>query len=151
MEDKQSDRIDLLEKLIETCRDGQTGFREAAEHVHDPELRSFFNEQSLQRGEFAAALENEVIRMGKHDPDRSGSTSAALHRGWLNLKTALGCGEGAILSEVERGEDVAKDEYQKAIQANLPEPLGSLIRQQAESVFAAHERAKSLRDRRKAA
>lgn len=151
MEDKQQDRIDLLEKLIETCRDGQNGFRDAAEHIKDAEARAFFNEQSLVRGEFAAALENEVIRLGKHDPDRKGSASAALHRGWINLKSSLGGGDAAILSEVERGEDVAKDEYQKAIAANLPEPIGSLIRQQAASIMAAHERARALRDSRKAA
>jgi len=151
MEEKQQDRIDMIEKLIETCRDGQNGYRDAAEHTNDPELREFFNEQSLARGEFAAALENEVIRLGKHDPDRKGSASAALHRGWLNLKSALGAGDASILSEVERGEDIAKDEYEKAILAKLPEPLGSLIRQQAASVMAAHDRARSLRDRRKAA
>jgi uncharacterized protein (TIGR02284 family) len=147
----RDDQIDLLEKLIETCRDSQNGYRDAAEHVTDPEVRSFFNQQSLTRGEFAGTLENEVIRLGKRDPDRSGSASAALHRRWIDLKSALGGGEASILNEVERGEDIAKEQYEKALQANFAEPLGSIIRQQAQSVLEAHNRAKALRDRRRAA
>lgn len=144
--------IDVLEKLIETCRDGQDGYRDAAEHIGDPQIRAFFNQQSTERAQFAGVLENEVIRHGKHDPDRKGSTSAAMHRRWIDLKSNLGGGDQTILSSVEAGEDSAKKQYEEAIRdAGLPEDLRGTLRQQAQSVIAAHDQVRILRDREKAA
>jgi len=147
----RNDVIDVLEKLIETCRDSQNGFREAAEHVKDSDLRAFFNEQSLERARFAGQLENEVTRLGKSDVDRKGSATAAMHRAWIDLKSNLGGGDKMILSSVEAGEDNAKKHYEEALRHKLPEDILGIVRQQAQSVFAAHDQAKLLRDRRRAA
>ena len=147
----RDDVIDTLEKLIETCRDGQNGFRDSAEHVKDPELKAFFNELSLERARFAGDLENEVVRLGKTDPDRNGSATAALHRTWIDLKANLGGGDGSILSSAETGEDNAKKNYQEALEKPLPSDILGLIRQQAQSIFSAHDKVKLMRDRRKAA
>ncbi len=143
--------ISVLEKLIETCRDGQEGYRDAAEHVKDPELRRYFNEISTTRADFAGQLENEVIRLGKHDPDRKGSATAAIHRGWINLKASLGGGDHSILSSVEAGEDNAKKQYEEALNDALPQDILELLRQQSQSVIAAHDHVRDLRDRSKAA
>jgi uncharacterized protein (TIGR02284 family) len=157
MADIQREKIDndhvisVLEKLIETCRDGQNGYRDAAENVKDPELRSFFNEVSTTRAEFAGELENEVIRLGKHNPDRKGSATAALHRGWIDLKAALGGGDHSILSSVEAGEDNAKKQYEEALNDNLPRDIKDILQQQSQSVISAHDRVRMLRDRAKAA
>jgi uncharacterized protein (TIGR02284 family) len=147
----RDDVVDTLEKLIETCRDGQNGFRDSAEHVKDLELKAFFNELSLERARFAGDLENEVVRLGKSDPDRKGSATAALHRTWIDLKSNLGGGDGSILSSAETGEDNAKKNYQEALEKPLPSDILGLIRQQAQSIFSAHDKVKLMRDRRKAA
>lgn len=141
---------DLLNELIETCRDAHQGFREAAENVEDPELKTFFLQQSEERARFASDLEGEVGSFGQK-PERSGSVAGAAHRVWMDIKSSLGGGDKAILESVERGEDSAKETYEKALRETLPENLLSLIRQQAQSVFAAHDRVKALRDMRKAA
>ncbi len=148
---ENKDVINLLEDLIETCRDGQNGYRDAAEHVKDAELRAFFNEQSVERARFAGDLEQEAIRLGRSDVDREGSTTAAMHRAWIDLKANLGGGDTSILSSVESGEDNAKKKYEEALNQNLPGDLLGIIRQQAQSIFAAHDQVKMLRDRRKAA
>ena len=49
----QDDPISVLETLIETCRDGEKGYKDAAEHVKRPDLKAFFAEQSVERGRFA--------------------------------------------------------------------------------------------------
>jgi uncharacterized protein (TIGR02284 family) len=147
----RDDVIDTLEKLIETCRDGQNGFRDSAEHVKNPELKAFFNELSLERARFAGDLENEAVRLGKRDVDRKGSTTAAMHRTWIDLKASLGGGDESILSSAETGEDNAKKNYREAIEKPLPADLLGLIRQQAQSIFAAHDKVKLMRDRSKAA
>ncbi len=143
--------IDVVEKLIETCRDGQNGFKDSSEHVKDPELKRVFNQLSLDRGQFAGELENELIHLGKHDPKREGSATASLHRGWINLKASLGGGDESILTSAEAGEDNAKKHYEEALQKNLPADLRSVIERQAVSVRAAHDKVRDLRDRRKAA
>ena len=92
-------------------RDGQNGYGEAAEHVKDSHIRSWFNEQSLQRAQFAGKLEAHVQRLGKHDPDRKGSVSGTLHRKWFELKEKFSGSDESVFAEVERGEDNAKHTY----------------------------------------
>lgn len=143
--------ISVLEKLVEVNRDAQEGYRDAAEHIKDTQLRAFFNAQSTERANFAGELENEVIRHGKHNPERSGSVGGAIHRRWIDLKAALGAGDHGILSSVEAGEDGAKKGYAEAIGSNLPEDVKGLLREQAQAVTKAHDQVKMLRDRTKAA
>ncbi len=143
--------ISVLEKLIEANRNAQEGYRDAAEHIKDLQLRAFFNEQSTERANFAGELENEVIRHGKRDPERSGTIGGAMHRRWIDLKVAMGAGDHAILSSIESGEDSAKKAYDQALSEKLPEDLKGLLRQQAQAVVAAHDHVRMLRDRTSAA
>ena len=139
--------VKILESLVETCRDGQEGYRDAAEHVTDRELAHFFNQQSLDRAGFSGELEQELINLGTNDPERSGSAQAAIHRAWIDLKAMLGGGDHAILSSVESGEDTAKKTYQRASQdPDLPENIAALVRRQLASIQAAHDHVRALRD-----
>jgi uncharacterized protein (TIGR02284 family) len=147
----KNDAISVLENLIETCKDGQKGYQDAASHVKRADLKTYFNEQSLERAGFAGELEAELIRMGKPDKKVSGSASAAMHRAWIDTKVALGGGDKTILESVEAGEDKAKEAYQKAVTGDLPENLAQIIRRQAASVQRAHDKVRSLRDQAKAA
>jgi uncharacterized protein (TIGR02284 family) len=147
----RSDAIDVIQNLIETCRDGQNGFRDAAEHTKDPSIRSYFNEQSLERARFAAELEQVVQRLGESDPDRTGSVAAAFHRAWIDFKSNVGMGDEGVISAAETGEDAAKKAYEQALQADLPGDAREIVQRQAESVFRAHDRVRDLRDGLKAA
>lgn len=142
---------DILQDLIETNRDGQKGYQDAAEHVKDAEVRSYFLEQSLERSRFAGEIEDLIRDFGESNPDRSGSVSAALHRAWIDTKSALGGGDHSVLESVEQGEDSAKKAYEKALSASLPANVAEVVRRQADSVLAAHDHVKMLRDRFKKA
>jgi uncharacterized protein (TIGR02284 family) len=52
--------ISTLNDLIETCRDGEKGFRTAAENVKGAELKTLFSRFSQQPAQCAAGLQNEV-------------------------------------------------------------------------------------------
>ncbi len=147
----ENNAIRIIEDLIETCKDGQKGYQDAAAHVKRSDLKTFFNEQSLERARFAGELQEERIRLGKSDKKDSGSVSAALHRAWIDTKVSMGAGDKAILESVEAGEDRAKEAYQKAMTSDLPESIALIVRRQAASVQAAHDRVKTLRDAAKAA
>ena len=147
----ENDAVSVLEDLIETCKDGQKGYQDAASHVKRVDLKTFFNEQSLERARFAGELQEERIRLGKTDKKDSGSVTATLHRAWIDTKVTMGAGDKAILESVEAGEDSAKEAYQKAVTSDLPENIAQIVRRQAASVQAAHDKVKSLRDAAKAA
>ena len=143
----QDKAIDVLEDLIETCKDGQNGYQDAATHVKRADLKSLFNEQSLERARFAEELNAEIIHMGKSDKRPSGSVSGALHRAWIDTKVAVGGGDKTILESVEAGEDKAKEAYEKALTgAKLPANVSEIVRRQAASVQRAHDEVKMLRD-----
>ena len=138
--------ISTLNNLIETCKDGQEGFKQAAEGVERSDLKSLFFEFSQQRSHFAGELQSIVQTLGG-DPETSGSTAGALHRGWINIKAAVtGKDEKAILNECERGEDSAKNAYKEALKEPLPSYIADVVRNHAESVQLAHDRVKALRD-----
>jgi len=140
----QTDTISVLNDLIQTCKDGQEGFKTASESVTDSSLKFLFSEYSLQRAKFAAALQQEVARLGGN-PETGGSVSASLHRGWINLKAAVtGKDESAIVSECERGEDAARDAYQDALKKGLTGDVRALVQEQAAEVQQAHNRIRSL-------
>jgi uncharacterized protein (TIGR02284 family) len=147
----ENNAVSVLEDLIETCKDGQKGYQDAASHVKRTDLKTFFNEQSLERARFAGELQGERIRLGKTDKKDSGSVTATLHRAWIDTKVSMGAGDTAILESVEAGEDSAKEAYQKAVTSDLPENIAQIVRRQAASVQAAHDKVKSLRDAAKAA
>lgn len=136
--------ISNLNNLVETCKDGQNGFRTAAEGVKNTTLTTLFNTYSQQRAQFAAELQNEVRRLGG-DPEDSGSTAAAIHRGWINIKSAVtGENEGAVISECERGEDSAVAAYEEALKSVLPADLKMIVERQYAEVKEAHDRIRSL-------
>lgn len=145
----QKETSSVLNDLIETLKDGQKGFKQAAESVKDPQLKSLFVEYSQQRSRFASALQGQVQTLGK-EPETSSSTAGALHRGWINLKSAVTRGDDhAILAECERGEDSAVEEYKKALDDGLSQSLYELVSSQYTDIKAAHDRIRNLRDTRK--
>lgn len=136
--------ISTLNNLIETCRDGQNGFQTAAEGVKDSELKQLFYTYSQQRAGYVGELQDEVRRLGG-DPENSGSVAAALHRGWIDIKSAVTGGDDkSIISECERGEDSAVSNYRDALDADLPAAIRSVVERQAAEVKKAHDRIRSL-------
>ena len=140
------DVISTLNGLIETCKDGQEGFTEAAEGVERSDLKSLFYEFAQQRSQFAGELQTLVQTLGG-DPENTGSIAGSLHRGWINIKSVVtGKDEGSILNECERGEDSAKATYKAALDNFLPANVLDTVQTQYTSVQAAHDRIKALRD-----
>ena len=136
--------VSTLNNLIETCKDGENGFRTAAEGIRNGELKTLFNTYSQQRAQFAAELQAEVRHLGG-DPENSGSVAATLHRGWINIKSAVtGEDDGAIISECERGEDSAVKNYEDALKENLPANIRAIIEQQFTQVREAHDQVRAL-------
>lgn len=139
----------MLRELIATCRDGQQGFRVASELVtNDPELKMLLSSFSLQCSKFAGEHENELVSMGEPASERqTGSFSGAIHRGWLNLKAAVGgFNNRAILVESEREADRIISEHKKALANDLPDSLRQTIQRHLDEFVPTHNTIRSLRD-----
>jgi uncharacterized protein (TIGR02284 family) len=143
--DKSVDQVaSTLNELIQTAKDGENGFRAAAESVEDSNLRHLFESYAQQRSEFAAELQLEVRRLAQ-DPVDTGHATAALHRGWMDLKAGLtGRDEASVITECERGEDIAVGVYRKALDSQLPEDLRMVVQRQFDEVQQAHDHIRSL-------
>ena len=144
---QQKEVISTVNGLIETLKDGEKGFKEAADAVKDPQLKSLFQEYSQQRSRFASELQTQAKSLGEYDPEKTSSAAGAMHRAWINLKSAVTSGDDkAILSECERGEDSAVHEFEEAIQNGLTSPLRDIVSRQFSEIKSAHDRVKHLRD-----
>jgi uncharacterized protein (TIGR02284 family) len=144
---EQKEITSTINTLIETLKDGQEGFKQAAEGVKDPQLKSLFNEYSQQRSRFATDLQNQAHSLGEPEPETSSSAAGALHRSWINLKSAVTRGDDhAILAECERGEDSAVEQYKKAVDDNLSAQLREIVSRQYAEIKKAHDRIRNLRD-----
>ena len=137
--------LDLINDLIQTCKDGETGYIHAASVAADPQLKAYFSKQSLERARLGRELRAEAERMGDK-PEASGTVSAVLHRVWFETKATIGLGDQAILNSVEQGEDRAKKDYENALASQLPSDLRAIIRRQADSVIKAHDYVRDMRD-----
>jgi len=136
--------ISTLNSLIETLKDGQDGFRAAAEGLTDPQTKAIFQQYARERAQMAQELQGEVRALGG-DPEKAGSMSGSVHRGWINIKSAVtGKDDASIISEAERGEDVAKRAYDEALKASLPASVSAVVSRQAVQVRAAHDKVRSL-------
>ena len=143
--------VDVLNQLLETARDGEKGFNDAAESTDNPDLRATLQGFAAQRAAFVTEL-TQLIRSVGGDPHDTGHIAGAVHRGWMNVKEAFSKREDkAILEECERGEDYAKKSFTEALDEPLPENIRTVVQRMASEVKMAHDRVRGLRDRARAA
>ena len=136
---------DVLNHLIETCKDGEHGFRYAANHVTTPAVKALFLEIASQREGFATDLLPHAQRLGGAN-ESYGTPAAALHRGWMTLKDALsGHDEHAVIAEAERGEESAATAYERALGGMLPPTARDMIDKQYQAIRIAHSRVRAYR------
>jgi uncharacterized protein (TIGR02284 family) len=137
--------ISTLNNLIETLKDGENGFKTAAEGLTNPQTKSLFLQYSRERAQMAQELQVEVRKLGG-DPENAGSMSGTLHRGWINIKSVVtGKNDASIIAEAEEGEDVAKKAFEDAGKAGLPASANAIVHQQAVRVREAHDRVRDLK------
>ncbi len=141
-----NDVIDELNTLIETCKDGEYGFLSSAEHVRSASLREVFAQRAAECREAAGELQ-QLVRQQGGKPEDEGSTSGAMHRGWVAVKgTLTGYSDLAMLEECERGEDAAVARYRKAAQKALPAGVMEVVQRQMAGVLRNHDQIRLLRD-----
>lgn len=153
MIDINKEAISVLNDLIETCKDGQEGFKTCAEDIKNSELKNLFIQRSADCATAAAELQATVRSLGG-DPETSTSVGGDLHRRWVDVKSMFtGKDEEAVLNEAERGEDHAKKAYKKALEKINEDNLVSIrdtVERQYHGVQRNHDQVKALRNQARA-
>jgi uncharacterized protein (TIGR02284 family) len=143
--------VSVLNGLVETSKDGEKGFLKAAEDTKDSTLKQLFADRAEDCARGARELQDVVQRIGGK-PHTGGTVSGALHRGWVDVKSAVTHRtDHAILSECERGEDMAKKNYREALDKELPADVRAIVERQYQGVIENHDRIRDLRDQYAAA
>ena len=142
-----SDDAKAAKELVETLKDGERGFADAADKLRDgehPEWATVLQRLSEQR----AGFWREIVEMGHEygdDVDESGSVAAAVHRGWIAVKDALtGDDPEAVLKAAVTGEDHAVSEYEDALEKDLSAGFRDVVTRQHAAVVAARDEVKAL-------
>jgi uncharacterized protein (TIGR02284 family) len=139
--------INWLNDLIQVNLDSRDGFKEAADNLKgkDSSLITMFRTLSNQRAAQASELQ-ALVATNSEDPADKGSVAAAAHRTWMDIRTALGGGEKAVLEEAERGEDHIKGKYEDALKDLGNCSCTTTLRKQYANVKASHDKVRDLRD-----
>lgn len=147
----KDDIISTLNDLIETCKDGEAGFRDCADELRDPQLKSLM--QNRAQGCATAARElQDLVRTYGGDPETGSSVSGTLHRRWVEIRSAItGHDEHSVLAECERGEDVALRSYRNALDKVLPTEVRTVVERQYQGVLRNHDQVKALRNQSQSA
>ncbi|SHJ53396.1 conserved hypothetical protein [Hymenobacter daecheongensis DSM 21074] len=118
------------------------GYQEAAEAIDHPDLQVELLRYSQQRAQFAAELEAQAVAFGVEPPSQESTVEgavtdavAAMHRGWISLKSTLvDQDDKTILHECENGDAAALLSYELALKSEeiTGEARELLQRQQGE-------------------
>ena len=138
--------IDILNELLESCRDGEYGFMASAEQATSADLKATLLRHSDECRTSGLELQTLIRQLGG-EPDEGGSMSGALHRGWVSVRGTLsGYSDEAMLDECERGEDSAVARYRKALKQNLPAAIRGVVERQSQGAQRNHDQIKAMRD-----
>jgi uncharacterized protein (TIGR02284 family) len=133
-----------LVRLVEACRDGERGYRQAAKDVQDKGFRFIFQRYAKERAAFADALAKALEPFGV-SPNASGTRMGAIHREWLDASATLARGGArTILRECQRGDEAAMKLYTAALHAGLPPEIQEMVQDQRASLQSALNEIHSL-------
>jgi uncharacterized protein (TIGR02284 family) len=138
--------LSILNDLIETCRRGQSAFRNAAESCQNGEFRRLFNIFLQQRTQFITELQAEVHRLGGEA--NVGETvplfgNAVPFRSSATVKSTVR-DEATVIGECQREEAAAVNDYQEALKADLPLDVQYVVKRQYMDIKDAYDRIRIL-------
>ena len=147
MEVNPDKAVKVLNGLIETTLDSAHGYEEAAESAGEDRLKSLFQERSRRRMDLARELQQEVRTFGG-EPEDHQSLLGKAHNRFVQLKKALmgRRDDRAVVDEVERGEDVIKGRFEKALKDEaLPSTARQAVARAYEAIRADHDAISELK------
>lgn len=111
--------VKTLNGLISILEDGKLGYTNAAEHVENLAMKADFLDYARERALFIVELQDEINKLGKSTDTSGGGPLGALHRTWIDIKSAFTGGDTeAIINACVTGEEAAIEKYKAALEEN---------------------------------
>jgi len=131
--------------LLNINRTSVKGYQEAAEAVQSPQLKAQLSQYSQQRAGFVSTLEQHAQQYGISAASDTTVESlaidaaAALHRGWIDVKSVLtGHDDSSVLEAAKTGEAAALKAYETALSTSgLPADAQGVLQQQHGQILEA--------------
>jgi uncharacterized protein (TIGR02284 family) len=141
------DTIRTLNRLIQTCRDGEDFCRVAGESVDSVGLRPLFRFRSEEWGRQGDELQALVLLLGG-EPASFGTAGAQVLRGFMKLKALIfGRSDHSVLELWQAFQKHAVERYEEALSGYLPQRIRRTVSLQADRVMDRSEQVGNLRDR----
>ncbi|BCF99766.1 hypothetical protein PPGU19_043350 [Paraburkholderia sp. PGU19] len=138
--------IAVLNNLIGMSKDGECGFMKAAEDANHASVKEALLESAARCTRGARELQDLVLKLGGK-PEEGGSVAGALHRGWIDVKSAVGSrADHAILADCEKGEDAAMKRFHEVLEKDLPADVRAVVERLYHGVLQNHDRIRAMRD-----
>jgi uncharacterized protein (TIGR02284 family) len=143
-------QISALNDLIKINNDRVVGYEKAIEATKDTDLLALFPQYIKQSKKFTTELKDYIHVLGGAPTDGT-SIAGKFYHTWMDVKsTFTGKDRHSVLADCERGEDVAKGAYRKALDDKEliweDEKVVALLTEQMTGIKTAHEAVKALRD-----
>ena len=143
-------QISALNDLIKINNDRIAGYQKAIEGGEDASLKSVFESYADQSKGYLNQLNDYIHQLGGSPADGT-TLSGKFYYAWVDVKSAFSKPDSlSLLSDCERGEDIAKGAYRKALDDKEliweDDKVLSLLTNQFDGLKMAHDAIKALRD-----
>lgn len=142
-----------LNRLIHLNEESQRGFEIAAQQVRNRGLQIMLKIYAQQRRQFAEELRQQFAHEGHVErASRIQSIFASLHRGWIDVRTAIviryDSMERMVVNEARRIEKrIVLKEYQRALKEEYPDTVGAVLEEQYKQVQSVHKQLEQISGR----
>jgi len=142
---KNSNAIEALNDLSARTYDAEAGYKDAAENVSNPKLKTLFKANAEQRYTFGHEIKDCISKLGG-TPQKGGTLEGKAHQVWMDVKSAITTNDdAAVLKEVNRGEEYALEAYENALEnIEVGTPEYDQIVAQRNQVRSIYERTQNL-------
>lgn len=139
--------VNRLQGIFEKNVDAWKGYDNAAKNARSQSLKLFFQRKAQERHHINQELGRE-IRVNYGEIENDGSTTGAVHRAWMDIKSFFtGNNDEAMLEECIRGDRAAEEEYADILEEqDLPMSIATIIRDQKMKIGVDLNRIKTLED-----
>lgn len=142
---------DLLNELIERCRDGEQFYRDAAVKAGSLALRGTFRQMAELRQRLIDELADQIHARGEQPSDRRTMLGASRHLIAEAMNALTLHDDDVYIRQLEATEHRLLVAYQRAVERIADDGARPVLRRHLLAVRAAHQRMRALREQSLAA
>lgn len=151
MEAKNDKVVGTLRELALFIKDGNLGYKKAADETRTAQLKAFCLREAEQRGRFLHELNSIITRFGG-DPQTDSTIKGKLYRQFMDVKAGLtGNDDVSVINNCIFGEEWAIRAVHDALDNELPADVREVVERQHTVCHTALTELKAMKDQYRSA